>query len=335
MEVKNLGIKAVEPGVLDILLEEPAPWILEILAHPVSYPLHPSSLDDPRRAPVNGAYTLDEWIPRSTLRLKRNPEYYAAIRCLWRRLNTIPLKIPQRNSPATAPGNWISRKPFRPAASIGCGRTSISDLAHPSLPGQFLAGPQSATPALGQSADLRRALALAIDRETLVRVVLGAGEMPAWSVVPPGVSAYEPALMKESGWTQEQREAEAVRLFKKSGFGGREPLMLELRYNTSGVHRRVAVAVSAMWKQVLGVLTELINEEWKVFVNNRRMGVVTEVFPWRLDCGLCGPLQFSGSVHQRECTEFTTFYANPSFDELMKSASTDRWRGTSGTSRPG
>ena len=74
---------------------------------------------------------------------------------------------------------------------------------------------------------LRRALALAIDRETLVRVVLGAGEMPAWSVVPPGVGAYEPALMEETGWTQQQREAEAIRLFKRSGFGGREPLMLD------------------------------------------------------------------------------------------------------------
>lgn len=35
---------------------------------------------------------------------------------------------------------------------------------------------------------------------------------------------------------------------------------------------------NSMWKQALGVNTQLINEEWKVFVNNRRMGVVTEVF---------------------------------------------------------
>jgi len=35
---------------------------------------------------------------------------------------------------------------------------------------------------------------------------------------------------------------------------------------------------NSMWKQVLGVNTQLIYEEWKVFVNNRRMGVITEVF---------------------------------------------------------
>ena len=34
----------------------------------------------------------------------------------------------------------------------------------------------------------------------------------------------------------------------------------------------VAVAVSAMWKQVLGVNAELVNEEWKVFINNQQHG---------------------------------------------------------------
>ena len=320
MEVKNLGIKAVEPGVLDILLQEPAPWILEILAHPVTYPLHASSLDDPRRAPVNGAYTLDEWIPRSTLRLKRNPEYYAVDSVALETVEYYPIEDPASELSRYRAGELDISETI-PAGRFNWLRQNLgSDLRiHPYL-GSFWLGLNLRHAALGQSADLRRALALAIDRETLVRVVLGAGEMPAWSVVPPGVGAYEPALMKETGWTQQQREAEAIRLFKQSGFGGREPLMLELRYNTSGVHRRVAVAVSAMWKQVLGVLTELINEEWKVFVNNRRMGVVTEVFRGGWIADYADPSSFLDLFISGNALN-STFYANPSFDELMKSAS--------------
>jgi len=49
-------------------------------------------------------------------------------------------------------------------------------------------------------------------------------------------------------------------------------------YNTSQDHRRVAVAIAAMWRQVLGVETTLLNQEWKVFLDTRRAKEVTEVF---------------------------------------------------------
>ena len=165
-------------------------------------------------------------------------------------------------------------------------------------------------------------MALAIDREILVRVVLGAGEKPGWGFVPPGISGYQPVQMAESSWSQEQREAEAVRLFREAGtqagFGKHKPLVLELRYNTSQLHRRMAVAVSAMWKQVLGVATELVNEEWKVFVNNRKMGVVTEVFRGGWIADYADPASFL-DLFISDSALNTTFYANPEFDQTMAS----------------
>ncbi len=59
----------VEPGLLEISLKEPAPWILEILAHPVSFPLHSTAMDDPLHAPVNGPFLLTDWTPRASLKL--------------------------------------------------------------------------------------------------------------------------------------------------------------------------------------------------------------------------------------------------------------------------
>jgi len=173
--------------------------------------------------------------------------------------------------------------------------------------------------ALGHSPELRRALSLAVNRDILVKTVLGAGELPGWSVVPPGISAYRPAEMAESRMSQQEREAEAVRLFEQSGFGRHEPVLLELRYNTSGVHRRVAVAVSAMWKQVLGVNTQLVNEEWKVFVNNRRMGVVTEVFRGGWIADYADPSSFL-DLFVGASSMNNTFYGNAHFDRLIKSA---------------
>ena len=94
---------------------------------------------------------------------------------------------------------------------------------------------------------------------------------------------------------------------------------MQLRYNTSGVHRRMAVAVAAMWKQVLGIETELFNEEWKVFVNNRRMGVVTEVFRGGWIADYADPASFL-DLFYGETRLSGTFYADANYDELLRKA---------------
>lgn len=317
--VESLGIEAIEPGQVEISLNEPAPWILEILAHPVSFPLHSSAMDDPLNAPVNGPYLLREWIPRASIKLDRNPAYHSAHEVGVEAVEYFPIEEPSAELSRYRAGELDITETI-PAGRFEWLRENLpADLhVYPYL-GSFWLGLNFRHPALGHSRELRQALSLAINREILAKTVLGAGEMPGWSVVPPGISGYQPATMAASELSQEEREAQAVRLFEQSGFGERRPLLLELRYNTSGVHRRVAVAVSAMWKQVLGVNTELVNEEWKVFVNNRRMGVVTEVFRGGWIADYADPSSFL-DLFISGASMNNTFYGNSDFDLLIKSA---------------
>jgi oligopeptide transport system substrate-binding protein len=318
-EVESLGIAAVEPGVLEILLTEPAPWILEILAHPVSFPLHSTAQDDPLHAPVNGPFLLAEWTPRASIKLKRNPAYHATDAVYFDSVEYFPIEEPSAELSRFRAGELDITETI-PAGRFKWLREHLAEelRVHPYL-GSFWLGFNFNHPVLGHSPELRQALSLAIDREILVRTVLGAGELPGWSVVPPGISGYEPAQMEQSRMSQQQREEEAVRLFEQSGFGKHEPLLLELRYNTSGVHRRTAVAVSAMWKQVLGVNSQLVNEEWKVFVNNRRMGLVTEVFRGGWIADYADPASFLDLFIGGSSLN-NTFYQNADFDMLIKSA---------------
>jgi oligopeptide transport system substrate-binding protein len=322
MAADALGIKELEPGILEIVLTKPAPWILELLAHPVSYPLHSGSPDDPRQALVNGPFILTTWVPRAQVSLKKNPQYYAANSVPADAVEYFPIEEPAAELLRFRAGELDVTETI-PSGRYGWLEENLkSELrTHPYL-GSFWLGINFRHSKLGHSIALRRALALAIDREILVRVVLGAGEAPGWSIVPPGVGGYQPSLMAESNWSQKRREAEAVRLYEaagsQAGFGRQKPLVLELRYNTSRLHRRMAVAVSAMWKQVLGVATQLVNEEWKVFVNNRKMGVVTEVFRggWIADYG--DPASFL-ELFVSDNALNTSFYANREFDQLMTS----------------
>jgi oligopeptide transport system substrate-binding protein len=319
MEPSALGIRADGPRIVEIELNRGASWLPEILAHPVAFPLHDTGLEDPRNAPVNGPFLLQEWTPRGSIKLVRNPLYYGAASVAPDAINYHPIEEPATEL-ALYRASELHITETIPAGRFSWLQENLPEhlRIHPYL-GSFWLGLNLRHPVLGSSRDLRRALALAINRDILAHTVIGAGEVPGWSVVPPGLSGYVPAAMLESSLSQQEREAEAQRLYRRSGLGQDEPLLLELRYNTSALHRRVAVAVAAMWKQVLGVNAELVNEEWKVFVNNRKLGVVTQVFRGGWIADYADPSSFlelfaGGSALNN------TFYRNERFDELLGAA---------------
>jgi len=317
--VETLGIVAVEPAVLDIVLDEPAPWVLEILAHPVSFPLHAVAGDDPLKSPVNGAFMITDWTPRASIKLAPNPAFHAADSVEVGSIEYFPIEDAASELSRYRAGELDITETIPPGRFAWLEENLAADLrVYPYL-GTFWLGFNFHHPDLGFSNELRTALSLAINREILVKTVLGAGEVAGWSIVPPGINGYQPSVMAQSLMSQEEREAEAVRLFKLSGFGRHESPLLELRYNTSGIHRRIAVAVAAMWKQVLGVNTQLVNEEWKVFVNNRRLGVITEVFRGGWIADYADPSSFL-DLFISENNLNNTFYQDADFELLMKSA---------------
>jgi len=66
---------------------------------------------------------------------------------------------------------------------------------------------------------------------------------------------------------------EAQRLLAEAGFpGGKGFPKLSLIYNTSESHKRVAAAIQESWRKQLGVDIELVNAEWKVFLDRVERG---------------------------------------------------------------
>jgi oligopeptide transport system substrate-binding protein len=129
-----------------------------------------------------------------------------------------------------------------------------------------------------QNPDLRQALIFAIDRQIITDKVTQFGEQPSFALVPPGVEDYIPFVPEYADWAQERRNEEARRLYELAGYSDDNPLRIEIRYNTSENHKKIALAIASMWKQVLGVNTSLVNEEFRVFLQNRQQKVITQVF---------------------------------------------------------
>jgi oligopeptide transport system substrate-binding protein len=113
---------------------------------------------------------------------------------------------------------------------------------------------------------LREALSLVTDRGAITALVTRAGQVPAYSLVPDGTWNYTPARYAWEKDSQEQRAARAVALYSAAGYSAARPLRLRMLYNENELVQRVCIAIAAMWKEALGVETELIQMEFKAYL---------------------------------------------------------------------
>lgn len=321
----SLGVRAVDDLTLEVVLEQPTPWFVELLTHPVAYPLHASALatgtQNVAQRPSNGAWTLHEQVPRSHISLRPNPNYYGASGVVLDEVIYVTIEDPGAELSRFRAGEVDITETIPPGRHEWLLENYPEALRIAPYMGSFWLGLNLSRPPLAGQPELRRALSLAIDRETLTRVVLGAGELPAWTIVPPGLAGYQPPADPAQALDKASREDEARALYRRAGYSKNRPLRIELRFNTSTQHRRMAVAVAAMWKQVLGVNTDLLHEEWMVFVNNRRQGVRTQAFRGGWIADYADPVSFLDLFRSGDPLN-NTFYDNAVFDQLLDRAAT-------------
>jgi len=116
---------------------------------------------------------------------------------------------------------------------------------------------------------LREALSLALDRVAIAESVARAGQVPAFSLVPDDVWNYEPAGYDWRDAAKDERIARARKLYAEAGYSSARPLRLRMLYNENELVQRVCIAIAAMWKEALGVETELMQMEFKAYLASR------------------------------------------------------------------
>lgn len=271
-----LGVEALDRFTLSILLEGPTPYFLELLTHPMTFPVHEASLAEhgerftrPGNLVSNGPFYLAEWTVQSHARLSRNHNYWdsrnVAIDEVW--------YYPTANEAAELARyragelDWTYHVPHQ---QLGWIRRNLSEelKTHPRLAVSYLGLNVEAAP-LGGGAGLRRALSMVLDRELVVRSVTGGGEIAAYAWVP-AMAGYDPQVPEWAGWSRRRQLQEAERLYEAAGYGRRNPLHVELVYASGPNSDRLAVAIASMWKEYLGVETELMPQEFKVFLQSRQ-----------------------------------------------------------------
>jgi oligopeptide transport system substrate-binding protein len=324
--VDDLGVAAIDDLQLQITLRQPVPYFLALLSHPSTFPMHRQSVDihgdahaRPGKLVSNGAYKLQAWEVGSYIEVVRNQHY---------RLNENTAIDRVRHHITPEDGVELNRYRAGELDITFSVPSEAFEQMRQQRPDELRVSPYLAVyyygfnltrPPFDDNPKLRQALSMAIDRETLTELVTGRGEAPAYGWVPPGTNNYEPRQFLYTNLPKDERHAKALELYREAGFSEAKPLEVDIRYNTAEGHRRVALAVQSMWREVLGVDATLINEEAQVLLENIRMQEVTQVFRLSWTGDYNDAYTFL-SIMESDNPSNLTGYSNAEYDGLMDKA---------------
>ena len=231
-----------------------------------------------------GPYALKEWVHDAEITIIKNP--------FWVAIDSTP-------EPKIEEVTWTMLDAEPAFAEFEAGNLDSAAVpstqldrvkADPTLSAELVVAPDlcsyyygfNITQPVVDDVRVRRALSMAVDRQSLIDNVLKGGQVPAQWFSRPGL-AGAPTLEDHPDLGVKFNKEEANKVLDEyltEKNLTREQLVLTLMFNTSSAHQKIAEAIQAMWKENLGLDVKLVNQEWKVYLNTVKSPETPQI--WRM-----------------------------------------------------
>ncbi len=269
-DFSSVGVKAHSDLVLQVTLENPTPFFLDLCSFVTLLPVpvdvvnrHGDSWVKPEHIVSNGAYTLESWRINDRIALRKNPHYWNREQVSMQTVDVIPVSKANTafNFYASGQADLMMDKGLVPPALLGELRKRSDFHAAPFLGNYFIRFNTTRQPF--DDPRVRLAFSLVVDKEVIVQKITRAGEVAAHSLVPPGTAGYEPP----AGLVRDVTRAR--QLLAEAGYpdGAGFPRVAYL-YSEGELNEAIAVELQNMFATALGVHVELARQEWKVYLNS-------------------------------------------------------------------
>jgi oligopeptide transport system substrate-binding protein len=264
-DASAVGVRAPDDQTLVVMLRHPASYFLAITTFEVTYPQRQDIIEKfatawtkPGNIVTNGPFLLQAWQSQNQIVLGANPTFFRG------KPSVEKVTMYMVNEKTTAltmfeQGNldFVDDHSIPPLDKPRLSKMPGYKLV-PQLRGEYYAFAVARKPF--DNPKVRKAFAMAIDREVLPKILQG-GVTPATSWIPPGMLAHNPEIGLRFD------PVEARRLLAEAGYpNGKGLPPIVLGYNTDEEKKLVAEAVQSMWQKNLGVIVSIENQEWKVFL---------------------------------------------------------------------
>ncbi len=321
-----LGVRAPDARTLIVELDQPVPYLLELLTHQTALAVHRPSIARhgdafarPGNLVSNGPYRLVDWVPNDRITLNKNPHHRDAAAIPIERVAFIPTPDLAAGVRRFAAGE-IDTLSDLPADQIVSLKRRFGE--------QVRLGPALGLMAIAvnlrkkplDDPRVRRALSLVIDREFLADAVWGQTMAPAYALCPPGLDHARPSPELEGREVPPiDREEQAAALLAQAGYGQGHPLQIEYRFNTTDNNRNTAIALADMWRAV-NIETRFVNTDAKTHFAYLRDGGDFDLARMSWSADYSDPQNFLFLLRSTNHGFNAGRWANSAFDRLLDEA---------------
>ncbi|MEM9587073.1 MAG: peptide ABC transporter substrate-binding protein [Planctomycetota bacterium] len=315
------GVEAVDDLTLVVNLDDPLPYFPYLVAYYPTFPVPRHCIKEhgmplwtkPENIVTNGPYQVGMRLLRDRVRMVKNPRYFDADNVSISVIDAMSTESANTalNMYETGQLDWITDPPTTLMETL---RERDDFLSAPQLTVYFYRINTKRPPM--DDPRVRRAIAMAIDRTQIVEQVTKAGQVPAYSLVPPGIAGYEspPGL--------EPDLQEAKQLLTEAGFpGGVGFPKVTILYNTQDTHRAIAEVIQQQLQNNLNIKLEIQNMEWGSYLD--------KVNQFDYDIARAGwvadypdPNTFL-DMWVTDGPQNSTGWSNPQFDQLIRDAAAE------------
>ncbi|HKB91015.1 MAG TPA: peptide ABC transporter substrate-binding protein [Opitutaceae bacterium] len=274
-----VGVHALDEHTLVVRITAPSAHFLTLLARYPFLPVHIPSIastgglqragtswTQPEKFVCNGPFQLAAWSRGKEIILKKNPHYWDASIVTLDELHFLLIENQEREEEAYRDNKLDVTRTVPPSKVAYYQKGQPHTLRVQPRLGLVYLELNSLRPPFSDVL-VRRAFALAVDREAVIASITGQGLKPALALTQPGVDGYIPTLK-----TAKNIE-EARRLLAHAGYeNGKGMPPVRFLFNSNERNQEVAEALRAIWQQGLGVRIELISQPFKTFLENRHSG---------------------------------------------------------------
>ena len=324
-DFSKVGVKAQDERTLQISLNAPTPYFLSLLNHYTWFPVHIATIEKhdgmtkrgsgwtkPENFVGNGPFILKSWQLGRKLVVEKSSTYWDAKTTKLDEIHFFAIEL------ETTQENAFRAGQLHNIYNLHIDKVATYKKEHddelrikPHLASYFYRFNVNKKPC--DDVRVRKALAMAIDRESIVKNVTKGEQLASTFFTPPGVAGYTArARFKED-------IEEAQKLLAEAGYPNGEGFpSLELLYNTTEGHRIIAEAIQQMWKKNLNINVTLQNQEWKVYLDRQReMDYQISRAGWTGDYP--DPNTFL-DMWTSWSQQNQTGWADPKYDELIRKA---------------